>query len=722
MAMVGARCRAWPLLAATLAAGCPGTRGRPATPAGPPAPETVEIEPFGPSRPANQALILGTGAGTRSSIIPLAAEAHTVAVDGTWADPSGPAGGTGTVRLTTTPQAGGLLRVGVSWSFATTDQEWRSVAWVGAFAATSLLGLDLADYRFDALNTGRTDRAAAGALVAAGFLAALTGGEVAPDVAVIGIVNPDGTLGPVTGLPQHVAAAVAAGKKRVGIPTSQPIALDRDSGTAVDLAARASAGHATAVPIADLYGAYTLLTGRPLPGPQPVAAADMALSPAVESALNVRYRAWRGELGHEWAQLVALRAAGRLPGAIAALATLADARGRDAEKRLRDGAAVTAYRRIVEAVTYARAANTAASVLAPVQTGNLDEARRLLAALQATAPDRSPIEALGHAAPGTIGAYLTDIAALAQATAGWSFERFAADQMAPAVAALHALDGKTPDELADPELQEQLMNALVPPLLARARGVTRARVAADLLALGGGASTAAFAAPTPAVNRLASAYAAVATADLAGCGRRLLAGLPRNGPGDGVPQVALMRADPDYLVAHMAFELWRQPTGAAAAMRDTWGPDSATWSLARLAGSLEEYGATAVVVAREYSLGAHLDGDTGEPVSVSDPAALAKLLVGAERAARQHAHAARVATGSIPLQARLRYQHARALAASKNAGDRVAALQAYWASSAYAQLAVALVRIAARPAVDGAAAGTAGSAHPGPGGADQRQK
>jgi len=617
----------------------------------------VEVAPFAPPGAPDRTLILGTGAGARSSVVPLATEAHTVAVDGTWADPSGTGGGIGTVRLTTTPQAGGLLRVGVSWSFASTDQRWRSVAWVGAFLATSVLNVDLADYRFDALNTGRTDRGAASALVAAGFLAALTGADVAADATVIGMVNPDGTIGPVANLAQQVAAASKAGKKRIGVPPGQ-----KTTGT---------------VPVADLYGAYSLLTGRALPGPQPVDTGEMALPAAVTHSLADRYRAWRGELGKEWAQLVTLRAAGRLPGAIAALASTADARGRDAEKRLRDGAIVTAYARIVDAVTYARAANAVASVLSLVQTANLADARQRLTTLQAAAPDHAPIEALGRAQLRTIGDHLTAIAALAQATAGWSFERSATDGMATALDALSHLDGKTADELADPGLQEELMRGLVPPLLALARGTTRAQIAADLLTVARGQS-AALSVPPPAVNQLASAYAAVAAADLAGVD----------------PQAD----DPDYLVAHMAFELWRKPTGSAAAMRDSWGAASATWGLARLAGSVEEYTAASVVVARNSSLAAHLDDDTGETVGVGNPVALAAMLPAAERAARQHAHAARVATGTIPLVARLRYQHARALAASKDAGDRVAAIEEYWASSAYSQLAVDLARISAPPA------------------------
>ncbi len=61
------------------------------------------------------------------------------------------------------------------------------------------------------------------------------------------------------------------------------------------------------------------------------------------------------------------------------------------------------------------------------------------------------------------------------------------------------------------------------------------------------------------------------------------------------------------------------------------------------------------------------------------------------RAARARARAARIATGAIPVQARLAYQ----MAGARRDGDvaaRIEALVAYWMASAYSQTSVMLAR------------------------------
>ena len=67
------------------------------------------------------------------------------------------------------------------------------------------------------------------------------------------------------------------------------------------------------------------------------------------------------------------------------------------------------------------------------------------------------------------------------------------------------------------------------------------------------------------------------------------------------------------------------------------------------------------------------------------------MLTSAERHVRTQAGAARIATGAIPLQTRLRYQRARALA-DGDLADQLAALEAYWAAARFAATAVMLAR------------------------------
>jgi hypothetical protein len=115
-------------------------------------------------------------------------------------------------------------------------------------------------------------------------------------------------------------------------------------------------------------------------------------------------------------------------------------------------------------------------------------------------------------------------------------------------------------------------------------------------------------------------------------------------------------------------------------------------------------------LALRTALGADRDAYTGRVVAITTAGALPMLLASAERAARAHAAAALAATGSVPLEARLAYQDARAREHG-DVADRVAALALWWRSSAWSQLAVALARDGepALPLQVAPAAGAAGA-------------
>src|SRR3990172_1470432 len=117
----------------------------------------------------------------------------------------------------TAPQSDGPVRVGMYEQFAGgMGPQWRAAVWISSFVAASMLGKDLTDFRFTAENAGYIDGASAGALMTAGFIASLTGAKIDPSATMTGIVNPDGTVGPVGGIPHKFTASLAAGKKRLG--------------------------------------------------------------------------------------------------------------------------------------------------------------------------------------------------------------------------------------------------------------------------------------------------------------------------------------------------------------------------------------------------------------------------------------------------------------------------------------------------------------------------
>ncbi|TWT74581.1 Lon protease [Posidoniimonas polymericola] len=124
--------------------------------------------------------------------------------------------------------------------------------------------------------SGRVDGPSAGALTTIGVLAALRGDTVLPDVAMTGTINPDGTIGPVGGVPHKIDGAAEAGMRLVLIPygmrNDHDLAADRD----VDLFQRAADRGVELRAVGDIYEAYRLATGQQLPRPAPAPAPTLA--------------------------------------------------------------------------------------------------------------------------------------------------------------------------------------------------------------------------------------------------------------------------------------------------------------------------------------------------------------------------------------------------------------------------------------------------------------
>lgn len=125
-------------------------------------------------------------------------------------------------------------------------------------------------------------------------------------------------------------------------------------------------------------------------------------------------------------------------------------------------------------------------------------------------------------------------------------------------------------------------------------------------------------------------------------------------------------------------------------LRDRWGESSLAWALLSLAGSELVYSDSAALIAKHASLGV-ATGDGGQVTAIEHDKAFAALLATAERNARASARAAKIATGAIPVQAKLAYQ----LATVERDGtldDKLDALGQFWTSSAFSQAAVMLAR------------------------------
>jgi len=695
------RIRLLPLLCLGLACG-PAHPGQP-TDTAPRVdrPTTVAVAPFAAAKAKHQAeaVILGTKPNGDSTVIPLVGHESSVSVDALWVRLAGgglpTGGGSSQVFLTTAPQTDGHVRVGMYEQFAGgMGPQWRAAVWISSFVAASVLGKDLTDFRFTAENTGYIDGASAGALMTAGFIASMTGAHIDKHATMTGIVNPDGTVGPVGGIPHKFAASLSAGKTRLGYPVGQQFDTDLDTGAKVDVAALVESKGGKAIEINDVYDAYTFLTGDHLPVPIPVEVNDMAIEPEIDRRIAEHYKAWREMLTTEWARLTELREQGKLPAALLDLAARADHEASAAEELLGQGLTPTAYRRIIIAVVYAAAADITYDVLAEVRQGNLSGARDQLVRFQTMVGEtEAALRAVAAIKPGTIGEYLQMLSGFQHAVQSWSFLAFASEQLPVAHRALAKLDGVSRDRLAwDTSIHDQLVRDIIPPALAITRAVAATREATDSLAIEK-IDTLHHSCMLVNVRRLAASYASAAAANLAYYESLFIKDTAAQfAVPDEQAKLLLMQRNPDYLIAFMAFQLHRMPAGMPAQLRDDWGEKSLPWGLATLAGGILSYYKTSLLIAKEYSLRVTVNPFTGEPTSVVHQKAFINMMQNAERKAREHARTAKVATGSIPIQARIAYQNARTLRDSKALGDRMRALEQYWASSVYSQAATALAR------------------------------
>ena len=208
------------------------------------------------------------------------AEANTVEVTALSfrEDPrEGPIGSAHTARVTVRPSSTGELKV----SFAESEvggigAMWKSAGWTAVALSSLLLGVDPRKYEFTIdPGSGYIDGPSAGGLTTIGVLAAILGDDVRDDAAMTGTINPDGSIGPVGGIPQKLEGAAEAGKTLVLVPGSQHFDTDLKTGQTVDLVAFGEKLDIKVQPVTTVYEAYEILTGSPLPRPSGTGTAQL---------------------------------------------------------------------------------------------------------------------------------------------------------------------------------------------------------------------------------------------------------------------------------------------------------------------------------------------------------------------------------------------------------------------------------------------------------------
>jgi hypothetical protein len=614
-------------------------------------------EPFAMKADAkapDHAVILGTDVKGGSTVLNIPAAPASVVVDAV-------AGEQVAIKLTTAPNADGAVHVGIfEDKVGDGGAQWRAGVWVAAIVAAHTLGKDLADFTFSASAGGVIDGPSASALIAAGFLATMTGAKIDPTVTLAGVINPDGTIGPVDGLAERLRAA--KGKKKFGYPSG----LRR--GELVDLAAK----HGTVlVELANVHDAYKLLTGKALPASIPMTAAEMAVEAATSTALAATYKAWQVELATKAAALAEITKASKLPAALSAMVTAANQASERAAALHARGVMGAAFVRIVAAWAYAAAATDTYAVLVKVRAGDLAGARTALGNLRQFDPTAA-LAKIAEIRPTTIGGHILMMGAFQSALRSAGFAHLAVWRLGLASEYLGTLEGKSKADLASAKVADELVAVLAPAELLVARSELDTKIAVQRLEFET-AKSIGYMCSLPNVIRLATSYRSASTAGMSYLDSLLVDPLAaKEGISSDAARMRIVSAEPDYLVAYTLAHL----DESGADLKATLGETSLAWNLMLLAGAERAYLDAAQLTMKHYAF---------------DQNAMPLLLANAERAARTTARAAQIATGAIPVQARLAFQ----VASTFHNGDlaeKQEALTSYWAATAYSHAAVMLAR------------------------------
>ncbi|MBU1218403.1 hypothetical protein KKF34_11745 [Myxococcota bacterium] len=173
------------------------------------------------------------------------------------------------------------------------DDAFVSSISVAAFNGALAAGKDLSGFHI--ILSGDMERAAfpSQAGIAAMIMAGMTGEKIRPEVAIIGTINSDGTVGPVDDLPGIIGAAVGAGKKEIAYCSGQAKAFSPSRNEFVNIEEFAKTSNIKAVKISDVYDAFKVLTGKAISLPKEVTTQEMKLSRELSGQLSGMSTNWK---------------------------------------------------------------------------------------------------------------------------------------------------------------------------------------------------------------------------------------------------------------------------------------------------------------------------------------------------------------------------------------------------------------------------------------------
>ncbi|PIE20132.1 MAG: hypothetical protein CSA66_01300 [Proteobacteria bacterium] len=630
---------------------------------------------------ASLAAPLGCASGGSASVD---VTQRRVEVDVLWfgQDAAGFHGGMTPTEVRLEPNDTDRIRVGIfEGASLQAGAAWRAAIWLATLQAAMELGVDPARWvvAVETESLDRIDGPSAGGLLTAAIMAAMTDAPARPEASMTGTINPDGTIGPVGGIPQKLEGAIAAGKTALGYPMGQRRADDLATGEVVDLERRFASDAVRLEEVRDVRQAYALLTGREAP-PQPtVTRAEMALPRRVEDALTAQARSWLGAARLSRQEYDAL--GGPADAWIDARweATADDRRA--VESLVIAGEAAPAYWRAARLSVNARSLGILGTLRKLAAAGDYAGIERFSAGLSGKLERRlhktvEALEAAGDSTPDDLVTLVDGLEAFGAAIQ--SLDDALRHQRDNALALGMLVGGLSTGELAaTPERHGHLVDLMFGLLSPIAIAEVNATIATQNLgfrAAGGGGRGV----PGEQLGRIVALLGVAAKANLTYFETTTLAEVARH-HGVSVERVQAAFQDVSYRHAR------KDPRAFEAILAKHLAEDSRVLQAMKLAAAFSAYVATAVLIAKYYSLGFETDV-AGAVTGVRRMSALDAMLERAEVKARAHAARARAITGAVPIASRIAYQIGRASHAEGGLDDKVEALEQYWRSSLLSML------------------------------------
>lgn len=581
-----------------------------------------------------------------------------------------------TVRIKKNTSNGVSVGVIEEFSGGTGDM-WRTATWMAAFNASRLAGISLADHEYLVRAGGHIDGPSAGLLMTATMLALLNGERIDDSATMTGTINPDGTAGPVGGIPHKMQGAKEAGKKRFGYPIGQRNGRDVNRDTIVDLhQLGASLGFEEVRELKDVYDAYNFLTGATLERTQPVDEAAMELTSEDKARLSAKIGAWKGEVLRE-AEKMKTRVRKNRAFGKAMMVPLASVesvleQAATAEAGDQPSAAWAGY---VQARTLLGMMGEMIDFAEAVSKRDFETVASHVNAARAGA---ATVRAFGqelalNSKKTSVGGQVNLMRAMVAQSQAEALATFGDHGYKNGAAVMKAIaDGKLPRSR---KALTAMVSQLLQPVMFYAASDVLLRFARDQKDLANEEGEEAQS-DFSVLAREAAGYGSAAGAALAYFEATHVK------PSADAAQMSMDDAQSKFAEKEFTYPLARFEVMVAESRRGNVSDPGAAMQL--IASGLDAFLNAASLVNKYYALGAHTD--EGGELKLRHRKALSAQLDQARLAAREAAARAQERAGFIPIAARIAYQDGRAAREGRDE-DKVNAIRSFWESAAWSDMA-----------------------------------